>query len=99
MKKPMNKNIKKLIPHGDPIWVNNKHIIFKKVVKPCRICGFCPYGQLVEMFPFTNKKMSCEVFGHDCPVFYHAEQFSEECNVKNDEVDDMMKEFNKRFKK
>ena len=50
-----------------------------KVEKPCNKLGFCPYGQLVEEFPFTDKVkgLSCKVFGHDCPVFYMAEPFSE----------------------
>jgi hypothetical protein len=51
---------------------------WKNAIKPCRIVGFCPYGGLVEMYPHRgrkNNKMSCSIFGHDCPVFYNAEIF------------------------
>ena len=53
----------------------NKVPIWKHAVKPCKMTSFCPYGELVEMFPLHDprNKMSCKVFGHDCPVFYHAE--------------------------
>ena len=61
------------------IWLNNKKIINKKITKPCKLCGYCPYGQLVEEFPLKQiNKYSCKVFRHDCPVFYHAEQITEE---------------------
>jgi hypothetical protein len=45
--------------------------------KPCHILDYCPYGPLVEDFPLLRKKdkMSCSVFGHQCPVFYSAESF------------------------
>ena len=58
--------------------INNKEPIWKHAVKPCKIMAFCPYGQLVEMYPLQtprNKIMSCSEFGHDCPVFYLAEIF------------------------
>ena len=47
--------------------------------KPCHDCGFCPYGQVVEMFPFSEPRgeYSCRVFGHDCPVFSLAEPLAE----------------------
>ena len=50
-----------------------------QVEKPCRFCGFCPYGQIVEEFPLKVKsdKVSCNVFGHNCPVFYMAEPLAE----------------------
>jgi len=57
-------------------WLNNKIRIHKhnEVEVPCVFCGYCPYGQLVEEFPLhTKSKYSCELFGHDCPVYYHAE--------------------------
>ena len=58
-------------------WLNNHTKRFKptEIQKPCHQCGFCPYGQLVEEFPIGPKRTeySCEVFGHDCPVYYHAE--------------------------
>ncbi len=36
---------------SDGSWINNEHIVFKNAIKPCKFCGFCPYGQLVEDFP------------------------------------------------
>ena len=106
-------------------WLNNKIIIHKPkdVEKPCHLCGYCPYGQLVEEFPIGEEETayaikhnkyvkwdknanpkwvkcdkkdkgatpdlnwatgkvkapySCKVFGHNCPVYYHAEGFAEE---------------------
>ena len=47
-----------------------------EITKPCHACGFCPYGQVVEMFPFSNE-YSCRTFGHDCPVFWLAEPITE----------------------
>jgi hypothetical protein len=69
-------------------WLNTKYIKEPKATKPCHKCGFCPYGQLVEEFGFSGPvptaknnyakgKYSCHVFGHDCPVFYHAEPWNE----------------------
>jgi transposase-like protein len=55
-------------------WLNNKIIIKENVTKPCELCNYCPYGQLVEEYPLRkNSKYSCELFGHDCPVYYLAE--------------------------
>ena len=57
-------------------WLNNKIVIEanKKLKRPCYSCGYCPYGQLVEEFPFTEgDTYSCDIFGHDCPMYYHAE--------------------------
>ena len=49
------------------------------ISKPCKKLGFCPYGPLVEDFPLKNKrtKKSCRLFGHECPVFYVAENITE----------------------
>lgn len=62
-------------------WLNTKEKIWKadEKEKPCHILNFCPYGQLVEEFPLKEKldEYSCETFGHDCPVYYHAEGFVE----------------------
>lgn len=137
-------------------WVNNEHIVFKNAIKPCKFCGFCPYGQLVEEFPvpslsrdeaiqrnenlikalkdgsidklkstdpnFITKedamieihdfnpedypekpvpidKMECSVFGHHCPVYYHAELFCEEEQVTQEEIDAFEKEMNDYMKK
>jgi len=32
-------------------WINNEVPLWKDVIKPCKLCGFCPYGQLVEEYP------------------------------------------------
>jgi len=32
-------------------WLNTEKRIWQDIVKPCKLCGFCPYGQLVEEFP------------------------------------------------
>lgn len=53
--------------------------------KPCRQLGYCPYGRLVEKFPFSETPKRCEVFGHDCPVFYVAEPFVDETPMKQSE--------------
>ena len=62
-------------------WVNNEFIIKSNLnkTKPCHTCGYCPYGCVVEAFPLKKKsdKVSCKVFGHDCPMFYNAEDLSE----------------------
>ena len=61
------------------LWTNTKEPLkrnFKKV-KPCLKCGYCPYGAMVEAFPLKDKsKLSCPVFGHDCPMYYNAEDMS-----------------------
>ncbi len=63
------------------MWVNNEKIIQRnlKKVKPCHKLGYCPYGAMVEAFQLKKKrdKVSCKVFGHDCPMFYNAEDLSE----------------------
>lgn len=61
------------------IWLNNKKIVVKDIEKPCHKLNYCPYGQLIEEFPLTKKrtKFSCKTFGHNCPVFYHAENMIE----------------------
>ncbi|WP_200411726.1 HNH endonuclease [Virgibacillus salexigens] len=51
----------------------------KAVCKPCWELKYCPYGPLVEEFPVKEKEddHKCRIFGHDCPVFYVAEPFTE----------------------
>ena len=51
-----------------------------EIEKPCKILRYCPYGPLVEDFPLKDKrdKISCNVFGHDCPVFTMNEPFVDE---------------------
>lgn len=64
-------------------WLNNKTIIhkFEEIEKPCHKLKFCPYGQLVEEFPLhpegRDERYGCKTFGHDCPVYYHAERITE----------------------
>lgn len=38
-------------------WINNEVPLWKNVIKPCKLCGFCPYGQLVEEYPLPP--MTC----------------------------------------
>mgnify|MGYP001572610197 CR=1 FL=1 len=66
-------------------WLNTEKVFYPDLEKPCTKLSYCPYGQLVEEFPFSggeryNTKLSCAskngaiiTFGHDCPVHYHAE--------------------------
>jgi hypothetical protein len=51
----------------------------RAVCKPCWELKYCPYGPLVEQYPLRKKRtaQSCRIFGHDCPVFYSAEPFTE----------------------
>lgn len=47
-----------------------------KLPKPCHILqGLCPYGYFVEFFPLRKQKseISCEIFGHDCPIYHFGE--------------------------
>lgn len=54
--------------------------------KPCLKLGYCPYGYLVELFPlhgiqterFKPKRNAkpCEIYGHDCPRYYVAENLT-----------------------
>lgn len=65
------------------MWLNNTQIIKRNLSKekPCLSLGWCPYGQLVEAFDLrekTHKKVSCKLFGHDCPAFYLAENVAED---------------------
>lgn len=54
------------------------------VCKPCWELKYCPYGPLVEEFPIQEEQnnKSCRIFGHDCPVFYAAEPFTETKEVR-----------------
>lgn len=61
------------------VWLNNEKITKPDAEKPCHKLGWCPYGELVEEFPLKEDRdeQSCSVFGHNCPVFYHKEDASE----------------------
>jgi len=115
------------------------------------MCGFCPYGQLVEDFPldppsrasavehnrymkkllkegkfdkpdthmtreeaensiknfdkndypvkYIRSKMSCEVFGHHCPVYYHVELFAETNKITQEEINAFKKEIDEHKEK
>jgi hypothetical protein len=62
------------------MWTNTEKPLkrnFNKI-KPCHKLGYCPYGAMVEAFPLEIKgELSCIVFGHDCPMYYNAEDLSE----------------------
>lgn len=54
------------------------------ICKPCWELNYCPYGSLVEDFPVTeNDAYRCRIFGHECPVFYVAEPFTETKKLRN----------------
>jgi len=56
----------------------------KAVCKPCWEIKYCPYGVLIEDFPLhTDTSKSCRIYGHDCPVFYVAEPFTETKSLRN----------------
>jgi hypothetical protein len=57
----------------------------KAVCKPCWEIKYCPYGPIVEEFPIKKERdsQSCRIFGHDCPVFYVAEPFTETKELRN----------------
>ena len=46
----MKNSEKKEVTSGSK-WINNKVPIWKHIIKPCKLCGYCPYGQLVEEYP------------------------------------------------
>jgi len=41
-----------------------------------------------------DSKMTCEVFGHHCPVYYHAELLAEDGDATKEEIDAFDKEIN-----
>jgi hypothetical protein len=62
---------------------------------------FCPFGGLVEEYPLHDgdTHMSCEVFGHDCPIFYQAEMFSEDTEPTEEDFKKCYDELSARAKK
>jgi hypothetical protein len=62
-------------------WMNTTKLVKQnlKKKKPCYKLGYCPYGSLVEEYPITKlrTKFSCKTFGHNCPMFYLAEEITE----------------------
>jgi hypothetical protein len=89
-KKEKEKRFAEMIVAG--IWVNNKIICKENIKKekPCYQLGYCPYGQLVESFPLRTRsnRFSCAVFGHDCPMYYHAEELDDFCKRRIEETKD-----------
>ena len=52
--------------------IHNPIELDENAKKPCHTLDWCPYGGLVEAFRIRKEitNYTCEVFGHDCPVFY-----------------------------
>ena len=57
----------------------------KAVCKPCWEIKYCPYGILVEDFDLRDEQddKGCRIYGHDCPVFYVSEPFTETKELRN----------------
>ena len=61
--------------------INNR---INAICKPCWELNYCPYGALVEDFPLSEDEYySCKIFGHECPVFYTSEPFTETKKFRN----------------
>ena len=58
-------------------WLNTETVKAPNVRKPCDKLRYCPYGPIVELYPIgmENSKLTCPLFGHDCPVHYTIERF------------------------
>ena len=78
--------------------ITREDLSFPEGIKPCRGCGFCPYGILVEEFPLVDNEdeFSCSIFGHDCPVFYVAEPYLDDGEVSEEDFIRMGKAFDSR---
>lgn len=50
-----------LTPEGKGKWINNEVPMWEHVIKPCKLCGFCPYGQLVEEYPLPPMTRAEEI--------------------------------------
>lgn len=78
---------------------NNTLVVWEDIIKPCKLCGYCPYGQLAEDFPLRDSKESCQLHGHDCPVYYVAMPFMEEgIQITEEEYEKHNKELIRRAK-
>lgn len=55
-------------------WLEN---VRPRMPMPCNFLNYCPYGPLVESSEAKNEEEwdenSCNVFGHQCPVYDYAE--------------------------
>ena len=60
-------------------WFNESIMVDENAKKPCYVLNWCPYGGLVEAFRIRREisRYTCQVFGHDCPVFYISEKVIE----------------------
>lgn len=58
-------------------WMNTDLAFHPDIEHPCIKLGWCPYGMLVEEYPFSDQGLNCKAFGHDCPAHYLAEGTSE----------------------
>jgi len=60
-------------------WFNESIMVDENAEKPCYVLNWCPYGGLVEAFRIRREisRHTCQVFGHDCPVFYISEKVIE----------------------
>lgn len=78
------------------LWLNNEKVIKNNLdkEKPCYKLGYCPYGCIVELFPLNGGKLSCGLFGHDCPMYYNAEDVAE--NKKKEVFEEIMKNRKKK---
>jgi len=63
------------------IWLNTTRVLYPELKHPCETLNYCPYGEIVEEFPLSppedRDNKACPIFGHNCPVHYHAEFFDE----------------------
>jgi hypothetical protein len=41
--------------------------------EPCHVLNYCPYGALVEDFPYHPEEHRCDITGHECPAFTVSE--------------------------
>ena len=81
--------------------LNTETKVWDNAIKPCLLLLFCPYGNMVEEFPKSNDQKTCEVLGHDCPVFYCASHIVEgdgEKKVTQKEFDNFFKEIELKYK-
>ena len=74
---------------------------YTKIIKPCRLTLYCPYGQLVEEYPISDEEdIKCKIFGHDCPAFYLSEPFAEDSfdsDISEEKFNEMFNELLKEM--
>lgn len=74
-------------------WFNEKQVINpiegsmkspnKWYYRPCEHLLWCPYGSLGDPFQpqKKEKQYACQIYPHDCPVFYHAEPIEDDLEM------------------